>query len=102
MRSRSALLRWSGVRMGERVVLHPGSRFVGESSVTFGDDVYVNHDCFFDSSAPITVGSRVSFGDHVALVTSTHDIADHRRRAGARITKPIVVGDGCWLGAGVS
>lgn len=36
---------------------------------------------------------------NVTFMNSDHDVADSERRAGMYHPKPIIVGDGCWIGA---
>lgn len=36
---------------------------------------------------------------NVTFMNSDHDLADSERRAGKYRPKPIIVGDGCWIGA---
>ena len=36
---------------------------------------------------------------NVTFMNSDHDMADSERRAGMYHPKPIIVGDGCWIGA---
>jgi len=38
---------------------------------------------------------------NVTFMNSDHDVADSERRAGMYHPKPIIVGDGCWIGGGV-
>jgi maltose O-acetyltransferase len=49
--------------------------------------------------APIVIGARCDIGPSVELVTGGHDIGTPSRRAGRGTAKPIVVHDGCWIGA---
>jgi maltose O-acetyltransferase len=91
------LLRAAGVqvepaRIGARV-------FFGGRNVSIGAGSGVNIGCFFDNLAPITIGREVSIGHQVLLLTSAHERGSGRRAAGPAVGKPIVVGDGAWIGA---
>jgi len=67
-----------------------------------GDDGFISRDCYFEDHAPITIGARTWIGARSVFLTATHDIGPHERRAGEWRTAPIIVGDGCWIGAGVT
>ena len=100
-RLRPPLLRRAGVIVGSRALIMSGVRFAKFSTIMIGDDVYINHDCYFDAEADITIGAHTSIADHVRFVTATHEIGRHDSRAGAHHGKQIVVGAGCWIGSGV-
>lgn len=70
--------------------------------MTFGRGCFVNRQCFFNTSAGISVGDNVHFGPRVSIVTSTHDLGGPGQRAGAAADAPVVIGDGCWIGANVT
>jgi maltose O-acetyltransferase len=75
-------------------------RFTGPD-VTVGRGSFINRDCLFDTSAPITLEERVTVGMGCALITSTHVIQGPEGRAGALQAAPIHIGKGSWLGARV-
>ncbi|UOQ89805.1 hypothetical protein MUN74_02470 [Agromyces endophyticus] len=85
------------VRIGDRVTIYRGGEILGP--VEIGDDVFINRD--FYARPGTRIGDRVNFGPFVRLVTDTHEIGSHRKRAGAGRNDPITVGDGAWIGAGV-
>jgi maltose O-acetyltransferase len=74
----------------------------GSRRMTIGSGTYINRNCMFNTSAPISIGANCSFGMGVLVVTSTHDIGSAIKRAGAARNEPVVIGDGCWLGARVT
>jgi maltose O-acetyltransferase len=101
-RWRGRVLRSAGVRAHPRVTICSGLRVAGEGRVTIGISSFVNHGCYFDSAADITIGAHVALGDHVRLITSVHETGPTGHRAGSRGSRPIWIGDGCWLGSGVT
>jgi maltose O-acetyltransferase len=66
-----------------------------------GEGCWINLGCHFELGAEIRIGDRVSFGHEVMLLTSTHEVdqGTAERRAVAVASKPVVIGDGAWLGA---
>lgn len=75
--------------------------FFGGGSIEIGRGSFVNHRCFFDTSAPIRIGERVHFGMNVTVLTSSHEIGDQMCRAGSVTSRPVTIGSGSWIGAGV-
>jgi len=100
-RIRHRLLRVGGVSCGRCGIWHH-VRFVGGCDVSIGDFSFVSSGVVFDARAHIEVGTRVAIGPNAMLLTSTHEIgpSDHRAGGGYAKFAPIVVEDGCWIGAG--
>lgn len=96
-------LRWRYLRLFgleiDNAKIFAGS-FIGGKGLAIGQRSFVNYRCFFDTSAPITIGTDVNIGMGCHFVTSTHAIGSADRRGGQGQSSPIVVGDGAWLGAG--
>lgn len=101
-RLRIRLLRAAGVEIERHLELFSGLRVTGEGRLTIGDGCFINHDCLIDAAADVTIGRHVALANRVALLTSGHEIGDPRARAGERVLRPIVIGDGAWLGAGAT
>jgi maltose O-acetyltransferase len=92
------LQRW-GVRIEDDALVSAGC-FFGSPDVTIGAGTFVNVDCFFDGSAPITIGRGCNIAMGVLLCTSTHDVGGPDRRAVLPTRgEPVTIGDGCWIGA---
>ena len=51
--------------------------------------------------ADIYIGSHVMIGPNVTLATAGHPLEAELRNKGMQFNKPIRIGDGVWLGAGV-
>ncbi len=100
-RLRAPLLRFTGVGIGDRVLITSGTRFAKFAEVSIGAGSYLNHDCYLDAQADITLGENISVGDHVRFVTSTHETGGPESRAGRNTGRRIVVHDGCWIGSSV-
>jgi len=99
-RLRPWLLGRVGHHIDPSAVIFSGLRMTGEGTLTIGRNVFISNDCLIDCSADVTIGADVAIGARASLVSSGHEWSNPRRRAGARTMRPIVVGDGAWLGAG--
>lgn len=82
--------------------ISPGCHFggrMGPLRVRIGEGTFVNEGCRFDANDWISIGTRCMVGHEVLFVTATHDTSDPRCRGGTISWKPLVVEDGCWIGA---
>jgi maltose O-acetyltransferase len=99
---RRAILRLCGIKVGVGARIFSGCLF-RSLDVVIGERVFLNHRATFDGSERTTIGRGCSIGTGVSFITSTHEIAVIGiRRAGRRISAPVVVGDGSWIGANVT
>lgn len=102
-RTRTALYRAAGVKIGPRSLIFGRISFTGSGPILarlrIGSDTMVNAHCFFDLNAEITLGDRVSVGHHVTLITADHELGPATMRAGPMTPKPITVGAGTWIAA---
>lgn len=83
-------------RVCSNVVFYGVNTKIGEDSF-IGFQTMILSTC--DSA--VVVGSRCDIAPRCILVVGTHEIGDSYRRAGCDISRPISIGDGCWIGAGV-
>lgn len=67
-----------------------------------GSKSSVNYHCFFDLGADIIIGNNVEIGFRVTFVNSSHVFGSNSHRAGKGFARPIVIEDGCWIGANVT
>lgn len=86
------------VAVGARCRVLDGTRIFGPA--TIGEGTFLNRDVYIRPRT--TIGAGVSVGPFARFVTETHDLGDPTGRAGRGRTEPIVVGDGCWIGADVT
>lgn len=86
------------ISVAERCQLLDGVRVFGP--VGIGAGTFLNRDVYVRPRT--TIGSQVSVGPFTRFITETHDLGDASNRAGAGRTEPIVIGDGCWIGADVT
>lgn len=78
--------------------IRPGSYFK-RSNVRIGRDTFINYDCLFDNLGNIEIGDKCAIGPQVMFATITHESGGSDRRAGGVIAQPIIIGNGCWIGA---
>lgn len=101
-RMRGRLLSAAGVRC-DRVRVYPGIRLLGSPrDLAVGAGSFLNAELLVGGNARVEVGARVRIGPRCALLPTTHELGPSEQRAGAVAAAPIRIGDGCWLGAGVT
>jgi putative colanic acid biosynthesis acetyltransferase WcaF len=64
--------------------------------LSVGDHSWLGEDCWIDNIAPVTIGSSVCVSQGAYLCTGNHDWSDPA--FGLR-PAPIILQDGCWVGA---
>ncbi len=87
--------------MGKNPFLEPGFRCEFGFNITVGDNFYANFDCVLLDAGGIEIGNNVLFGPRVGIYTTRHAFDATERAAGACFTKPVIIGDNVWVGAGV-
>lgn len=99
---RMQLLELGGMSIGPGTVVKSRCTFAGAVPVSIGRDCYIGFQSTFEASGAIEIGNRVYLAHRVSILTSTHKLGDHTRRASTQILKPVRIGDGCWLGTDVT
>jgi maltose O-acetyltransferase len=66
-----------------------------------GDKVYENTNLMIYDYAFVVIGSNVSIGLGVCLLTKGHPVDTQERAEGCCTAKSIVIGDDVWIGANV-
>jgi len=67
-----------------------------------GENCQITTPFYADLNAEIRIGDRVAVAHHVVLITTDHDFRSPHRRSGPTRYAPIVLEDGCWIGARVT
>lgn len=93
-----ALLRAFGAKVGKGVVVRSRVNVTFPWKLEIGDHVWIGDDVMILSLAPVTIGSHVSISNRAFLCTGSHRF---RSENFDLVTKPIVIGDGCWIAANV-
>ncbi len=99
---RALVLRALGVKIGRGCHIRGNLQIVESFRLILGDGVFINNGCTLDLSDSVSIGNRVQVGFNVTFITGSHSIGPKRDRAGDRFRRPIVVGDGSWIGAGAT
>lgn len=81
-------------------VIEPGFQCDYGGQISLGDNFYANFNCVMLDSAAITIGNDVMLGPGVHIYTVDHPREAQARRAGGCIAKPVIIGDGVWVGGG--
>ena len=98
---REAILRKFLKSIGEEVHFEPNFRCEFGFNITIGNHFYANFDCIMLDANTITIGDHVLVGPRVGLYTANHAIDAGERIAGGCYARPIVIGDGVWVGGNV-
>lgn len=95
---RRALLRLAGLRIGAKVTGLKRCRFQS-NQVSIGHGSFVNAECRFEGFGRIDIGCDVFLGPQVMILTSTHEVDEDGQVTRMPASKPVRIGDRCWLGA---
>jgi maltose O-acetyltransferase len=102
-RARTAVLRMGGWRIHRSAFLASVPSWSGpgrmQSRLSIGADCWINVGCRFDLSDEITLEQGVAIGHDVLILTSTHRLGDHLRRAAELTVAPVTIERGAWIGA---
>jgi maltose O-acetyltransferase len=105
-RTRTALLRAAGVRVGDRSLLQGPIRLTGNGNpcelLSIGEDTLITGVLHADLGAPIRIGRSVRIGHDVSLLTVNHAIGERWLRSGTSIFGAIEIGDGAWIASRVT
>lgn len=99
---RRLVLKMANVEVGEKTSICGHGWLYGRGPLNIGNDTWLSVGVIFYThlEAPIVIGSNCDIGPSVEFITGSHEVGASLRRAGKGIVKPIVVNDGCWIGAG--
>lgn len=100
-RLRRLLLILCGAKVG-RVRMKSNAVLVGKPSDLRIGDSFINVGVGLFAKGGIIIGDGVAIAPRVTILTGTHDLGGHKRRATNPASfRPVTIGDGCWIGAGV-
>lgn len=93
-RSRVALLRMFGARIGKGVKIKHGVQVYAPWNLVIGDHVWIGHGCVLLNMAGIELCSHSALAHEVYLAAAGHDIGDPTM---PYKNDPVTVGSGAWL-----
>lgn len=93
---RVGLLRLFGAQIGQGVVIRSQVNITFPWRLEIGDYSWIGEEVLILSLAPVQIGSNCCLSQRSFLCTGSHN---HRTESFDLITRPITVGDGCWIGA---
>jgi acetyltransferase-like isoleucine patch superfamily enzyme len=67
-----------------------------------GHDTFINHNAYLVDGGGITIGHHCFIGPNCGMYTATHPLLAEERNQGLEKALPIVIGDNCWIGSGVT
>jgi maltose O-acetyltransferase len=104
-RTRTALLRRAGIKIGASSLVQGPIRVTGEGNpcehISIGTFTLISGSLHCDIGAPLSIGSRVRIGHDVSLLTVDHRVGPEEMRSGQRRFGSIEIGDGAWLASRV-
>jgi acetyltransferase-like isoleucine patch superfamily enzyme len=104
-RTRTAMLRAAGMRIGPSSLVQGPLRITGSGNpcrdFSIGTFTMISGALHADIGAPIRIGDRVRIGHDVSLLTVDHDVGSEEMRSGPRKYGQIEIGDGAWLASRV-
>ncbi|MBA2719086.1 MAG: acyltransferase [Chloroflexi bacterium] len=99
-----------GITLGTNVTIGRGSTLQCSGvlarpgvGIQIGDRTGLNEYCHLGGQGGLKIGSDVIFGPGVRVFTENHrfDDTDRPIRLQGEVRAPVVIGDNCWIGAGV-
>jgi acetyltransferase-like isoleucine patch superfamily enzyme len=103
---RAILYRAVGVRIGPSSYVFGKIEIEGVgdvlANVRIGESCLLTTPLYLNASGCIDIADRVTLGHHVMIITDNHRMTDPSRRGGERISSPVKIEDGVWVGARVT
>lgn len=88
-------------RSGPGLIIYPNVRIFGPAKLSVGRNCRISYDCIIQANGGIELGDEVIFGPGVKLWSVNHviDRLDTPIFDQGYDHKPVVIGNGVWLGA---
>lgn len=91
-----AALRAFGARVGDGVVIRSRVNITFPWRLEIGDHVWIGDEVMILSLDRVVIGSHVCLSQRAFLCTGSHDFS---KTSFDLITRPITIGDHCWIAA---
>lgn len=99
---RTRVMRLAGFDISRKTTIWAGAN-LRSKRIRMGPGVFVNVGFYHDGYDWLEVGCNVRIGPYVRILTATHNIGPpHQRCLIEVVGMPVRIGDGCWIGAGVT
>lgn len=89
-------LRFFGAKIGRGVVIKPGVNVKYPWLLSIGDYSWIGEDVWIDNLGMIRIGAHCCISQGAMLLTGNHN---YKLTTFDLMVKPIIVGDGAWVGA---
>lgn len=98
---KSAFLRLTGAKIGQRVVFYPGVWICTGRKLEVGDDVDFALEVLVTTDGGVTIGDRTLIGYRTQIISGNHVIPSGRARifGAGHVHKPVRIGSDVWIGA---
>ena len=91
------LLRIFGARVGKGVVIHPGVNIKFPWKLRIGDHSWIGQRVWLDNLDQLTIGNNVVISQGAMIIQGSHD---YKKIDYPTFSKPVLLEDGSWVGAG--
>ena len=99
---RPFIVRMFGVNCGNKCKIRKPIYIQHHKNIVIGNNSFIFGQSYIDAMGSVTIGDNVRIAPQVMIVTGTHEIGKPEQRAVETLAEPIVIGDGCWIGARVT
>lgn len=90
--------RLAGVEIGKNVRICSSVTISGTGKLSIGDNTWVGPQAMICSSNRVSIGANCDIAPRVYIGDGTHEITPDRERiAGVDATRPVSIGNGCWI-----
>ena len=97
---RTALIKQLFGSTGESLMIETPFHCDYGYNIHVGENFYANFDLVILDDCEIRIGKNCFIAPKVGIYTATHPIQAQARVAGPEYSKPVVIGDNVWIGAG--
>ena len=95
------LMKYTGIKIGKGTSIR-GKCYFDSVNIRIGDNCSINHSCQFNlGKSKLTIGNNVYVTMNVNFCGVSHEIGNHKQRAGDNTYKDICIEDGVWIGTDV-
>ncbi len=98
LEERTTLIKQLFGSTGENVYIEPNFRCDYGFNIHVGENFYANYDCVILDDMEIKIGKNCFLAPQVGIYTATHPLNPDERNSGLEYSKPITIGDNCWIG----